>query len=228
MFHLMYRCHCCAGPICKSPVEMMRTRYSCAIEMRLFSFNSIAIVIGVINDPVIHSMGLKMECNTRRFMIDDKRELQYRVEVQNRVYKKELAALDIEIGKLEKLLETPSSTSSSDLSIPRLIKHELAVVNEENEKSSTSKQQRTPSIGGGLPLLLLSVLPPVIPRASWPSADIGNNTMRKSVTFSSQPQLEDESCVARLPAIDLLHLRLTHQQATADARRGLIDRIIGK
>lgn len=107
-----------------------------------------------------------MECNTRRFMIDDKRELQYRVEVQNRVYKKELAALDIEIGKLEKLLETPSSTSSSDLSIPRLIKHELAVVNEENEKSSTSKQQRTPSIGGGLPLLLLSVLPPVIPRAS--------------------------------------------------------------
>lgn len=171
-----------------------------------------------------------MECNTRRFMIDDKRELQYRVEVQNRVYKKELAALDIEIGKLEKLLETPSSTSSSDLSIPRLIKHELAVVNEENDKlsaNSTTKQQRTPSIGGGLPLLLLSVLPPVIPRASWPSADIGNNTMRKSVTFSSQPQLEDESCVARLPAIDLLHLRLTHQQATADARKGLIDRIIG-
>lgn len=167
-----------------------------------------------------------MECNTRRFMIDDKRELQYRVEVQNRVYKKELAALDIEIGKLEKLLETPSSTSSSDLSIPRLIKHELAVVNEENEKSS-KQQQRTPSIGGGLPLLLLSVLPPVIPRASWPSADIGNNTMRKSVTFSSQPQLEDETCVARLPAIDLLHLRLTHQQATADARKGLIDRIIG-
>lgn len=174
-------------------------------------------------------MGLKMECNTRRFMIDDKRELQYRVEVQNRVYKKELAALDIEIGKLEKLLETPSSTSSSDLSIPRLIKHELAVVNEENEKSTTSKhkQQRTPSIGGGLPLLLLSVLPPVIPRASWPMADAGSNTMRKSVTFSSQPQLEDESSVARLPAIDLLHLRLTHQQATADARRGLIDRIIG-
>lgn len=170
-----------------------------------------------------------MECNTRRFMIDDKRELQYRVEVQNRVYKKELAALDIEIGKLEKLLETPSSTSSSDLSIPRLIKHELAVVNEENEKSSSKQQQqqRAPSIGGGLPLLLLSVLPPVIPRASWPSADISNNTMRKSVTFSSQPQLEDESSVARLPAIDLLHLRLTHQQATADARKGLIDRIIG-
>lgn len=168
-------------------------------------------------------MGLKMECNTRRFMIDDKRELQYRVEVQNRVYKKELAALDIEIGKLEKMLESPSTTSSSDLSIPRLIKHELAVVNEENEKSS---KQRTPSIGGGLPLLLLSVLPPVIPRASWPTtSDASKNTMRKSVTFSSQPQLEDASSVARLPAIDLLRLRLTHQQATEP--RGFIDRIIG-
>lgn len=66
-----------------------------------------------------------------------------------------------------------------------------------------------------------------LPFIGWPSADIGNNTMRKSVTFSSQPQLEDESCVARLPAIDLLHLRLTHQQAAADARKGLIDRIIG-
>lgn len=105
-----------------------------------------------------------MECNTRRFMIDDKRELQYRVEVQNRVYKRELAALDIEIGKLEKMLESPSTTSSSDLSMPRLVKHELAVVNEENEKSS---KPRTPSIGGGLPLLLLSVLPPVIPRARY-------------------------------------------------------------
>lgn len=203
----------------------------CFLFLGTCNFLLLVFCLGVINDPVIHSMGLKMECNTRRFMIDDKRELQYRVEVQNRVYKKELAALDIEIGKLEKLLETPTSTSSSDLSIPRLIKHELAVVNEENEKSTTSKQkqqqQRMNSIGGGLPLLLLSVLPPVIPRASWPSADIGGNTMRKSVTFSSQPQLEDESSVARLPAIDLLHLRLTHQQATADARKGLIDRIIG-
>lgn len=168
-------------------------------------------------------MGLKMECNTRRFMIDDKRELQYRVEVQNRVYKKELAALDIEIGKLERMLETPSPTTSSDLSIPRLIKHELAVVNEENEKSS---KQRTPSIGGGLPLLLLSVLPPVIPRASWPSAMESNSMMRKSVTFSSQPQLEDESSVARLPAIDLYNLRLTHQQATEEPKN-FIERIIG-
>lgn len=39
---------------------------------------------------MIHSMGLKLECNTRRFVTDDPRELQYRVEVQNRVYRKEV------------------------------------------------------------------------------------------------------------------------------------------
>lgn len=172
-------------------------------------------------------MGLKMECNTRRFVMDDKRELQYRVEVQNRVYKKEMAALDAEIIKLEKMLETPSTTSSSDLSIP-ILKHELAVVNEYDGEYTKSSKPRTPSIGGGLPLLLLSVLPPVIPRASWPSAE--HTTMRKSVTFSSEPRLEDtnETGIARIPAIDLLNLRLTHQQAQADARKGILDRIIGK
>lgn len=68
------------------------------------------------NDPISHSMGLKMEYNTRRFMTDDRRELQYRVEVQNRVYKKEMAALDAEIAKLQRLLtDSRSSTSSSSV-----------------------------------------------------------------------------------------------------------------
>lgn len=73
-------------------------------------------------DPVIHTMGLKMECNTRRFVTDDRRELQYRVEVQNRVYKKEVAALDAEIQKLERLLEQPQSSKSSTLDLGRHIK----------------------------------------------------------------------------------------------------------
>lgn len=188
------------------------------------------IQLGVIADPVIHSMGLKMECNTRRFVMDDKRELQYRVEVQNRVYKKEMAALDAEITKLEKILDTTSTSSSSDLSQPLNAKHELTVWNEIEEEHSKPYKPRTPSIGGGLPLLLLSVLPPVIPRASWPSAEHMSKTMRMSVCFSSQPQLEDTigSRNVRLPAIDLLNLRLTHQQATAEARKGILDRIIGK
>lgn len=172
-----------------------------------------------------------MECNTRRFVTDDRRELQYRVEVQNRVYKKEMAALDAEIVKLQKMLDSNSSTSSSDLSMLQSIKHEIAIVNECINGQKKCSDTRTPSIGGGLPLLLLSVLPPVIPRASWPTSDhCMINPMRQSVTFSSQPQLDNEgrqSGVARLPAIDLFNLRLTHQQATAEARTGILDRIKG-
>lgn len=82
----------------------------------------------------------------------DNRELQYRVEVQNRVYRREMAQLELELARLEKqLAQEPTEPSRAS--------------------SSTSIPQRNPSIGGGLPLLLLSVLPPVIPRASWPSAD---------------------------------------------------------
>lgn len=79
-------------------------------------------------------------------------ELQYRVEVQNRVYRREMAQLELELARLEKqLAQEPVEPSHAS--------------------SSASIPQRNPSIGGGLPLLLLSVLPPVIPRASWPSAD---------------------------------------------------------
>lgn len=74
-------------------------------------------------------------------------------------------------------------------------------------------------------MLLLSVLPPVIPRASWPSAEHMQIPMRRSVTFSSQPHMEDSADGARLPAIDLLNLRLTHQQHTE--KLGLINKIKG-
>ncbi|XP_078036584.1 gamma-aminobutyric acid type B receptor subunit 3 isoform X2 [Augochlora pura] len=110
------------------------------------------ILAGERADPVVQSLGLKIECNTRRFVTDDKNELQYRVEVQNRVYRREMAQLELELARLEKqLAQEPAEPSHAS--------------------SSASIPQRNPSIGGGLPLLLLSVLPPVIPRASWPSAD---------------------------------------------------------
>lgn len=66
-------------------------------------------------------MGLKIESNTRRFVVDDSKEIHYRVEVQNRVYKKEITALDAEIQKLEKMLEH-SSTSSSTASVAHHMK----------------------------------------------------------------------------------------------------------
>lgn len=57
---------------------------------------------------------------------------------------------------------------------------------------------------GGLPVLLLSVLPPVIPRASWPS----DTCRRTSVNFSSQPKLNRKSH----PAIDLYNLCLNRRE----------------
>ncbi|KAH8413015.1 hypothetical protein KR009_007419, partial [Drosophila setifemur] len=184
-------------------------------------------------DPVIHSMGLKMECNTRRFVVDDRRELQYRVEVQNRVYKRELQALDAEIRKLERLLESglaagnnanansTTTSSSTSLLTGGHLKPELTLTSGLSQTPGNNKT-RTPSISGILPNLLLSVLPPVIPRASWPSAEYMQIPMRRSVTFASQPQLE-EAC---LPAQDLFNLRLAHQQAT-EAKTGLINRLRG-
>ncbi|XP_050321849.1 gamma-aminobutyric acid type B receptor subunit 1 [Bactrocera neohumeralis] len=198
----------------------------------------------VIVDPVIHSMGLKMECNTRRFVIDDRRELQYRVEVQNRVYKKEIAALDQEIRKLERILEfgTASSATSSSSLVGGQQRPELTVTSDTSifmHPSSptfppvfpalppSNNKSRAPSISGILPNLLLSVLPPVIPRASWPSAEYMQLSMRRSIAFASQPQLEERKSAATcLAEQDLYNLRIAHRQAT-ETKTGLINRLRG-
>lgn len=64
----------------------------------------------------------------------------------------------------------------------------------------------------------------MIPRASWPNAEHMSIPMRRSICFSSQPQIVDENG-ARVPAIDLLNLRLTHQQN--HERSGFLNRIKG-
>ncbi|XP_017770672.1 PREDICTED: gamma-aminobutyric acid type B receptor subunit 2 isoform X2 [Nicrophorus vespilloides] len=61
-------------------------------------------------DQVMQSMGLKIECNTRRLRIDDPHEIAYRMEVQNKVYRCEIQALDKEIAILEGLLRRQSSS----------------------------------------------------------------------------------------------------------------------
>ena len=58
-------------------------------------------------NPVITSSGLHVEANTRRFVVDEKRELYYRAEVQNRVYKRKLVELEAEISRLEHLMDAP-------------------------------------------------------------------------------------------------------------------------
>lgn len=68
-----------------------------------------------IEDPVMQSMGLKIECNTRRLVTNDTKELLYRMEIQNKVYRAELDALDREIARLEALLiQYPSSSINSN------------------------------------------------------------------------------------------------------------------
>lgn len=69
------------------------------------------------DDPVIQSMGLRLECKTRRFVTDETQELHFRIEIQNKVYKREVAALDREIGRLERLLAEPLESASSSASV---------------------------------------------------------------------------------------------------------------
>uniref|UniRef100_A0A182KGY4 G-protein coupled receptors family 3 profile domain-containing protein n=1 Tax=Anopheles christyi TaxID=43041 RepID=A0A182KGY4_9DIPT len=132
---------------------------------------------GEVYDPIIHSMGLKMEFNTRRFVLDDRRELQFRVEVQNRVYRKELELLDAEICRLERLLLERSPQSSPLSSEPNLPDARPCTISRPHGSS-------------GLPMLLLSVLPPIIPRASWPSVDPMLSPMKRNIAFSSQPKID--------------------------------------
>lgn len=104
------------------------------------------------------------------------------------------------------------------------------VIDESSTDMSTGKTPR-PSISGTLPLLLLSVLPPLIPRASWPNTEHMQVPMRRSICFSSQQHIRNSSDAnaSQMPAIDLLNLRLTQQQRQQQQqnseRYGLFNRI---
>lgn len=66
-----------------------------------------------------------------RFVTDDRRELYYRVEVQNRVYRREIAALDLEIGRLKwQLIESSnaSSESTSEGVASKKVGHEMTSI----------------------------------------------------------------------------------------------------
>jgi len=69
--------------------------------------------------------------NIFRFVTDDRRELYYRVEVQNRVYRREIAALDLEIGRLKwQLIESSnaSSESTSEGVASKKVSHEMMYI----------------------------------------------------------------------------------------------------
>jgi hypothetical protein len=65
-----------------------------------------------------------------RFVTDDQRELYYRVEIQNRVYRREIAALDLEIVRLKRqLIESPntSSDSTSEEAASKKVSHKIVL-----------------------------------------------------------------------------------------------------
>ncbi|XP_037087460.1 gamma-aminobutyric acid type B receptor subunit 2-like [Pollicipes pollicipes] len=77
-----------------------------------------SIIYHADQDPVTGSLGLRVESNTRRLLVDDRKEIYYRAEVQNRCYRREVIQLDREITGLEQELSvaqrSPSSTGSSE------------------------------------------------------------------------------------------------------------------
>ncbi|KAF2880964.1 hypothetical protein ILUMI_25180, partial [Ignelater luminosus] len=129
---------------------------STTITLVLLFFPKLRAVLGRVDgqeDAVTQSMGLKTECNTRRFMLDDHREILYRMEVQNRVYKNELQALDKEIARLEEQIANSASTSS------------------------ISESPLVETISNGI--VFLPVPFPAPSRASWPSTATLGNTSRE-------------------------------------------------
>ncbi|KAL1509288.1 hypothetical protein ABEB36_004050 [Hypothenemus hampei] len=64
---------------------------------------------------IMESLGLKIECNTRRFIFEDPKESLSRLEIQNKVFKCELESLDKEIVRLEALLNNSKTISVLNL-----------------------------------------------------------------------------------------------------------------
>lgn len=89
-------------------------------------------------------MGLRLECKTRRFVTDETQELHFRIEIQNKVYKREVAALDKEIGRLERLLAEPldSIGSNSSISLHRRVSSEGITFRIEIQKELTALDKR--------------------------------------------------------------------------------------
>lgn len=116
-------------------------------------------------DPVMQSLGFKIECNTRRFISNDPRELICRLEIQNKVYKCELEALDKEIIRLEELLLYTSTTCST--------------------KSSENMMETA------VDCHYLSVPTTAISRASWPTG-YERALMKPRKDFLSENKLNNE------------------------------------
>lgn len=72
------------------------------------------------DEGIMKSMGLKLQSNTRRFINEDPKEIMFRLEIQNKVFRAELEALDKEIARLEELLEVSNSNSMKSAKVKQI------------------------------------------------------------------------------------------------------------
>ncbi|XP_068236918.1 uncharacterized protein [Palaemon carinicauda] len=93
-------------------------------------------------DPIVESMELKIQSNTRRLMTEDKREKFYRAEIQNKVYRRELLKLEQEILKLKRKMESPDSPTSSTES--------FLILNKDSMISGTSQSSNAKEGANGV------------------------------------------------------------------------------
>lgn len=137
---------------------------STTITLVLLFLPKLKSVFGKIDavDPIMQSMGLKLECNTRRFISDDPKEVISRLEIQNKVYRYELGLLDKEIARLEELLNSNASYSTININLI--------------ETKAECYYLKVPS--------------PVVTRASWPNSR-GQLGLRKP-SFHSDNKLNKE------------------------------------
>ncbi|XP_041357870.1 gamma-aminobutyric acid type B receptor subunit 1-like [Gigantopelta aegis] len=71
---------------------------STTVTLCLLFVPKIYVIVSSKGNPIIATSGILVEANTRRFVFDDKKEIYYRAEVQNRVYKREL--VEVRIGDM--------------------------------------------------------------------------------------------------------------------------------
>ncbi|KAK3099543.1 hypothetical protein FSP39_006046 [Pinctada imbricata] len=81
---------------------------STSVTLCLLFVPKIYTIVTAKGNPVVASSGILVEDRTRRFVVDDRREIYHRAEVQNRAYKREIIQLGHEICRLERLLSIPT------------------------------------------------------------------------------------------------------------------------
>ncbi|XP_078603230.1 gamma-aminobutyric acid type B receptor subunit 2-like [Branchiostoma floridae x Branchiostoma japonicum] len=68
-------------------------------------------------DPIDEAAGLQMMGRSRRLTVTDEKEVLFRAEILNRVFKQEVRQLDSMIKKLEKAIKNPSKMDSYDIEV---------------------------------------------------------------------------------------------------------------